>query len=69
MKNIIQKSLNTVKNYSNIFMKKEKQKIILGRWETSGKYINIKATQANFDSCGDKLCGKPKDLCKFINQK
>ena len=58
---------NIFHNITKMFISKE-QKILLGRWETSRKYINIKSTQANFDSCGDKLCGNPDYLIKIINK-
>lgn len=44
------KTYKLIQILKNQIVKKDTP-IILGRWETSGKYINIKATQANLDSC------------------
>ena len=47
--------------------------ILLGRWSNNNndKIKNIRATLANHDCCGDKLCGDPiilKDNIKKINE-
>ena len=46
---------------------KYKNIIKLGRWEhrEDNKKKMIKATLANIDHCGDKICGDPKKNKKF----
>lgn len=41
----------------------------VGRWLPESNKINqdIKITLANYDSCGDKLCGTPISLKKEID--
>ena len=53
--------------FSNIF--KEKLPTPLGRWgiDDSIENKNIRATFANYDSCGDNLCGNPTNLIDQIN--
>ena len=49
------------------FFTKTKNIIKLGRWEhrLDEKKKIIKATLANIDHCGDKICGNPKKTKKF----
>jgi hypothetical protein len=68
MNRFFTKSFNIIKKIKNIG-NNNNNNILLGRWETSGKYIDIKSTQANFDCCGDKLCGNPDNLLRFIYKK
>jgi hypothetical protein len=65
MNNLLSKSKNLLHKLKNIINTNNNNNIMLGRWETSRKFIDIKSTQANFDSCGDKLCGTPHELIKF----
>jgi hypothetical protein len=39
---------------------------LLGRWNLKDNE-DIKATLANMDSCGDALCGTPKEYKNSIN--
>ena len=53
--------------FNNIFSKLFKQtNTKLGRWKLKDN-IEIKATLANMDSCGDSLCGTPKTYSNTIN--
>jgi hypothetical protein len=60
-------TIRSLSIFSNIF--KEKLPTPLGRWriDDSIENKNIRATFANYDSCGDNLCGNPNNLIDHIN--
>ena len=49
----------------SFFNRSNKQ--MLGRWKINDNQ-NIKATLANMDCCGDKLCGTPANYTNAINK-
>ena len=68
--NNISKNLRYVSHIpyiKNLF--KEEPPKPLGRWGINGSNNekNIKATLANYDSCGDNLCGDPTNLKGHID--
>ena len=67
--NDISKNLRNVSHIpyiKNLFKEPPKP---LGRWGINGSNSekNIKATLANYDSCGDNLCGDPTNLKGHID--
>lgn len=68
--NIISKSFRKISRipYIKKLFKKETPKT-LGRWKIhdSNDEKNIRATLANYDSCGDNLCGDPINLKGHID--
>ena len=68
--NDISKNLRNISHIpyiKNLF--KEEPPKPLGRWGINGSNNekNIKATLANYDSCGDNLCGDPTNLKGHID--
>ena len=49
-----------------IFTQTDKR-ILLGRWNRE-ENVAIKSVLANFDNCGDEICGDPKKLSEFIKK-
>ena len=67
--NIIKKNIIIIvpEKFKYLF---KKNIIPLGRWSTKDNdhTKSVKATLANYDSCGDNLCGDPMSLKKTINE-
>ena len=73
--------VNTLYNYaskmeiastaSSIFQTKPNYPTPLGRWKlkTHPADEDIASSLANYDSCGDSLCGNPNNIREFIDQK
>ena len=51
----------------NLFKKSNKM-VNLGRWQTADQGADIRAVLANYDSCGDNLCGNPSILKKAVDE-
>ena len=51
------------KNINKVFNPNES---LLGRWNLNDNR-EIKGTLANMDSCGDSLCGSPKEYTESIS--
>ena len=73
--------VNTLYNYvskmeitstaSSFFQNKPNYPTPLGRWglKTNAIDEDIASSLANYDSCGDSLCGNPNNIRDFIDQK
>ncbi len=51
----------------NLFKNSNKM-VNLGRWQTADQGADIRAVLANYDSCGDNLCGNPSLLKKAVDE-
>ena len=51
----------------NLFKNSNKM-VSLGRWQTADQRADIRAVLANYDSCGDNLCGNPSLLKKAVDE-
>ena len=59
---------NAIKQMLNNNIVKNETTLPLGRWKLdSEKNKSIKSIMANYDSCGDKLCGDPKNLKSILD--
>lgn len=51
--------------FNNIM--KPNKAILLGRWNRE-QNAAIKSALANYDNCGDEICGDPKKMSEFIKK-